>query len=640
MSKQFNEDGTYNKTDWKAGDKITATKLNKIEDAIEAVNDHDISRHQEADARLDALEAGVVANKQEIEAKVEALEDTVVSNKDAADLDIYRIDQHMTLLDKKIDDGVAEVYTVAETVDGKIAKAEADMDAAVADMDAAVAEADASMKAQVAEADAIVEQGKVDMAAMVEDVEDELEYNTNRINIFEDEKVNVRLFGAKGDGVTDDTEVIKNAINYALERSCDVYIPYGVYIISDTLEFRDLKLIGSKKRPKLKMITEKPIMHIHGSSEVYNFILQGCNYTKADCIGVNIGNETYTNNPFTIHNVYFDTGFYDCIYTNYECDVAKITQCVCYSTVGRSVIYIDTKESIPASANTIIEQCHFNSINGQHDNTTNKYGIYFNRGDNVSIRNNIVNNYDICVFIRNHWGINIQGLHMEERRNLIVDTEYWSGGKTVNPGDFIRPTKNNADGCIYIATVGGVTGDSEPSWNEGTLDNTVIWSRYKRSIGLSSSLIRHGVVKTVTPDNQIIAINAYSGEQTMSYEGIQHLGTCDYSFKDTSGAQSKFQFSNSSFSGNLKFVADPNAQASIQYCDSKNDNILGYTLDIKGTYYLRCNGHKGYTPKKQINDDYTVHFMSDSVLFVDTSDKNIVITIPDQNLIGCEHGHY
>ena len=27
----FNEDGTYNKTEWKAGDKITAVKLNKIE---------------------------------------------------------------------------------------------------------------------------------------------------------------------------------------------------------------------------------------------------------------------------------------------------------------------------------------------------------------------------------------------------------------------------------------------------------------------------------------------------------------------------------------------------------------------------------------------------------------------------------
>lgn len=131
----FDSNGNYNKTNWKTGDKITADKLNKIEDSLEVINNNDISRHQEADARLDALEAGVVANKQEIDAKVDALEDTVISNKDAADLDIYRIDQHMTLLDKKIDDGVAEVYGVAETVDGKIAEVDASMKAMVAEVE-------------------------------------------------------------------------------------------------------------------------------------------------------------------------------------------------------------------------------------------------------------------------------------------------------------------------------------------------------------------------------------------------------------------------------------------------------------------------------------------------------------------------
>ena len=30
MANMFNEDGTYNKTEWKTGDKITAVKLNKI----------------------------------------------------------------------------------------------------------------------------------------------------------------------------------------------------------------------------------------------------------------------------------------------------------------------------------------------------------------------------------------------------------------------------------------------------------------------------------------------------------------------------------------------------------------------------------------------------------------------------------
>ena len=56
MANMFNEDGTYNKTEWKAGDKITAAKLNKIELSLEAINNNDISRHVEADSRLDDLE--------------------------------------------------------------------------------------------------------------------------------------------------------------------------------------------------------------------------------------------------------------------------------------------------------------------------------------------------------------------------------------------------------------------------------------------------------------------------------------------------------------------------------------------------------------------------------------------------------
>ena len=56
MANMFNEDGTYNKTEWKAGDKITAVKLNKIESSLEAINNNDIDRHVEADSRLDALE--------------------------------------------------------------------------------------------------------------------------------------------------------------------------------------------------------------------------------------------------------------------------------------------------------------------------------------------------------------------------------------------------------------------------------------------------------------------------------------------------------------------------------------------------------------------------------------------------------
>ena len=123
----FDENGKYIKTNWKAGDKITATKLNKIEESIEAVNDNDISRHVEADARLDALEAKDVAHDKEFTNVKNLIEDA----KDAAELGDYEINSRMQFLEQELEQSVAEVNNVANTVDGKIAKAESDMEAQI-----------------------------------------------------------------------------------------------------------------------------------------------------------------------------------------------------------------------------------------------------------------------------------------------------------------------------------------------------------------------------------------------------------------------------------------------------------------------------------------------------------------------------
>ena len=75
MTDIFNEDGTYNKTEWKTGDTITAVKLNKIELSLEAINNNDIDRHIEADSRLDDLEESIKNSVTKNE--LETLEDTV-----------------------------------------------------------------------------------------------------------------------------------------------------------------------------------------------------------------------------------------------------------------------------------------------------------------------------------------------------------------------------------------------------------------------------------------------------------------------------------------------------------------------------------------------------------------------------------
>lgn len=153
----FDENGKYIKTNWKAGDKITATKLNKIEESIEAVNDNDISRHVEADARLDALEAKDVAHDKEFT----NVKNTIANNKAAAELGDYEINSRMTFLEDELNEGIEEVHNVAETVDGKITTAEANMTAQVNT-------AKNEMTAQV-------NQGKADMEAMVAEVEADLE---------------------------------------------------------------------------------------------------------------------------------------------------------------------------------------------------------------------------------------------------------------------------------------------------------------------------------------------------------------------------------------------------------------------------------------------------------------------------------
>lgn len=64
----------------------------------------------------------------------------------------------------------------------------------------------------------------------------QLEENTQRIN---DLVVNVKKFGAQGDGVTDDTLAIKDAISYleTTEKRGTLFFPSGEYIVTDTLNF-------------------------------------------------------------------------------------------------------------------------------------------------------------------------------------------------------------------------------------------------------------------------------------------------------------------------------------------------------------------------------------------------------------------
>lgn len=48
--------------------------------------------------------------------------------------------------------------------------------------------------------------------------------------------LDAKAYGAKGDGKTDDTAVLKHLFSAAANMSAIVYVPFGVYIITDTVE--------------------------------------------------------------------------------------------------------------------------------------------------------------------------------------------------------------------------------------------------------------------------------------------------------------------------------------------------------------------------------------------------------------------
>ena len=56
-------------------------------------------------------------------------------------------------------------------------------------------------------------------------------------------EINVKLFGVKGDGITDDTQAFKEALDYFKSTNVEtntLYIPKGEYVISDTLHLHSV----------------------------------------------------------------------------------------------------------------------------------------------------------------------------------------------------------------------------------------------------------------------------------------------------------------------------------------------------------------------------------------------------------------
>jgi len=176
--------------------------------------------------------------------------------------------------------------------------------------------------------------------------------------------VNVRDFGAKGDGVTDDTEAIKAAVKAAFEKRriplhpqygyfvsfSEVYFPNGHYIISDTIDINAVNIRGEAYAAIEQKDPEKDIFY---NPDTWRQKIEGMTFLGGR-IQLNLGNNNIDTGHVTVR---------DCHFKNSR-DVAvtmrkgsnstffKVENCVFWNCMQAVISYCDM---------TVIEDCWISS---------------------------------------------------------------------------------------------------------------------------------------------------------------------------------------------------------------------------------------------------------------------------------------
>lgn len=146
--------------------------------------------------------------------------------------------------------------------------------------------------------------------------------------------INVKDYGAKGDGNTDDTTAIKNAISEAMLKYTSVFFPTGTYIISDTISINNgVKLLGVdstlSQSSVIKQTVNKPLFYVTSQCTFEGLVLRGTlntEYTLQDGIFIDD-----TNGVAIRMCSFFD--FYNCLHVKDTVFYSYVSDCIFYSCI-------------------------------------------------------------------------------------------------------------------------------------------------------------------------------------------------------------------------------------------------------------------------------------------------------------------
>lgn len=325
--------------------------------------------------------------------------------------------------------------------------------------------------------------------------------------------LDVKYFGAKGDGTTDDTTAIQNALN-AMSAGSSLFFPPGTYKVSSdlTIGVGQVKIFGSGKTSKIVLADGKKISSSgHSDIEVSSIWIDGTNYATGTSSGnlLKITGTTASSRVSNIfvHDCYFSNATFYGIYIEFATDVRVSNNYL--TNIYYSAINFQTVTRVAANHNII--------TNILGNSSGNSYGITFTHAQDQPVCTectaigNLIENNTSWEALDTHGGTDIVFAN-----NVIKSCNKGIGvGRSQNTGTITAPLRvvisnnvfeadsagSNNDFAISITGYSTVVGTTISSADSCVITGNSFYGWGLDNSSLSSTIVAHDTHGLVITDN-------------------------------------------------------------------------------------------------------------------------------------------
>lgn len=448
-----------------------------------------------------------------------------------------------------------------------------------------------------------------------EEIQKKLEEIEEKINNLNPDSAytNVKSYGAKGDGVTDDSDAIQTTIDKVHEAGGGVvFVPKGTYILSKPINLYDyILLLGEGSGSKLKVID---------NININDNIVKLSNVTGAGISNLCIdGNRDGQTEAYTQYAVFIDNGVFN--YTDHilvenangvGIHVYNCTNC----NVNNSVSIHNRYHGIE------MEQDIECIVSGCHCLTNDRHGLYLSPGEQggKGTHKNIITN---SVFSKNSQygvslGISVIGSIGLSSNNTITGCQCNNNqiGIDCYINDSISIENNTISDCtIYGARIGGsnyvkFTNNKITACPTGlqiepiTYDGTTYTSGY--------NLVSNNMITCASEDKAALYESGGNGNNyildNVTY-GFVTISSSDTVYKTVSFTKDKNTQSYTQFKGIGVTNGDTVLPDGVWGLDSPWANVLRIFNPSGNTQFVSTNGNVDY----YIGGNHLCAFNSDNL---------------------------